>query len=249
MHNVYNSSRSDLLTAVVFGASGAIGGAVVAALQQDKRFGTIYTGTRHAPRLQTASSHTFQFDLTDEASIATAARSLASPPDLVFVATGLLHNDADGIKPEKSWTMIDPTAMNLVYAINAVGPALIAKHFVPLLPKNRRAVFAVLSARVGSISDNHLGGWYAYRASKAALNMIVKNLAIELARTRPLAIAAALHPGTVDSQLSQPFQRNVLPQKLNPPDLAARNLLTVLNSLTPTESGGLYAWDGSKIPA
>jgi NAD(P)-dependent dehydrogenase (short-subunit alcohol dehydrogenase family) len=135
-----------------------------------------------------------------------------------------------------------------VYAANAIGPALIAKHCLPRLPRDRRAVFAVLSARVGSIGDNRLGGWHSYRASKAALNMLVRNFAIELERSNPRAVVAALHPGTVDSRLSAPFQRRVAPGRLFSPDQAAGHLLAVIDKLTPADSGGLFAWNGERLP-
>ena len=122
------------------------------------------------------------------------------------------------------------------------------KHFLPLMPRDRRAVFAALSARVGSIGDNRLGGWHSYRASKAALNMILKNLSIELARTHPQAVVAGLHPGTVDTALSVPFQKGVAADKLFTADYSASRLLAVLDGLTPADSGGVFAWDGARIP-
>ena len=134
------------------------------------------------------------------------------------------------------------------YRINTVGPALVAKHFLPLLPRDRRAVFAALSARVGSISDNRLGGWHSYRASKAGLNMILRNLAVELARSHPQAVVAGLHPGTVATDLSAPFQKGVRPEKLFTPAYSAERLLAVLDGLTPADSGGVFAWDGARIP-
>ncbi len=167
---------------------------------------------------------------------------------MILVATGMLHNDVEGITPEKSLRAIEPDAMARLFAINTIGPALIAKHFLPLLPKDRRAVFAVLSAKVGSIGDNGLGGWHSYRASKAALNMLIRNFAIEMARSHPLAVIAALHPGTVDSNLSQPFQRKVRPDSLFTPDRAAEQLLSVIDGLTPDAAGGLFAWDGRRLP-
>lgn len=135
------------------------------------------------------------------------------------------------------------------YRVNTVGPALVAKHFLPLLPRDRRAIFAALSARVGSTSDNRLGGWHSYRASKAALNMILRNLAIELVRSHPQAIVAGLHPGTVQTRLSEPFQRGVQPEKLFTPEHSAGRLLSVLDGLAPADSGGVFAWDGTVIPA
>jgi NAD(P)-dependent dehydrogenase (short-subunit alcohol dehydrogenase family) len=186
----------------------------------------------------------FHFDLTQERSIAEAARNIG-PVDLLIIATGLLH--ADDIEPEKSLRGQSPEAYAKAFAINATGPALIGKHFLPLLPRDRRAVFAAISARVSSVSDNRLGGWHAYRASKAALNMILRNFAIELGRTHPQAVVAALHPGTVDTPLSEPFQRNVAEGKLFTPDYSAECLLKVIDSLTAEDSGNLFAWDGQRI--
>jgi NAD(P)-dependent dehydrogenase (short-subunit alcohol dehydrogenase family) len=131
--------------------------------------------------------------------------------------------------------------------VNAIGPALVAKHFLPLLARGRSTAFAALSARVGSISDNRLGGWYGYRASKAALNMLIKTLSIELARTRPEAVCVALHPGTVDTRLSGPFQRSVAPDQLFTPEVSGRHLLRVLERLVPSDSGGCFAWNGKAI--
>lgn len=173
------------------------------------------------------------------------AGRLASGVDLVIVATGLLHDDAKG--PEKALTDLDPTWLARTFAINAIGPAIVAKHFLPLLPADRRAVFAVLSARVGSIGDNKLGGWYGYRASKAALNMFVRTASIELARTRPRGIIVGLHPGTVDTQLSKPFQRNVAPGKLFTPATAAAHLLDVIDALKRPDSGNCLDWSGETI--
>ena len=232
---------------MVFGASGAIGRALTGRLTASDEFSAVHAGVRSAAAVPPGATR-FAFDLADEASIVAAAAALAAPPALVIVATGLLHDPLRDIAPEKSWRGLDPAAMAEVYAANAIGPALIAKHFLPLMPRNARAVFAVLSAKVGSIEDNRLGGWHSYRASKAALNMLVKNFAIELARSHPQAIAAALHPGTVDSALSAPFQRGLAPGKLFSPDQAAGQLLAVLADLTPADSGGLFAWDGTRIP-
>jgi len=233
--------------AVIFGASGGIGAAVAAQLAEDSGFEQIYLGSRN-PAPQADPRHVpFAFDLIDEATIAAAAAMVEGPIDLVFVATGLLHRPG-GPAPEKALRALDPAVMAELYAANTIGPALIAKHFLPLLLRDRRAVFAALSARVGSIGDNRLGGWHSYRASKAALNMLLVNFAIELRRTHPLAIVAGLHPGTVDSALSAPFQRGVAPEKLFSPDRSAGYLLDVLSRLTPNDSGGTFAWDGAHIP-
>lgn len=238
---------TDSLHVAVFGASGGIGAALVAALAQSGKAHTIHAGARRAPE-SAGPVHGFAFDLEDEASIAAAAEGFAGhgPLDLAIVATGVLH--ADGLAPEKTWRALSAEAMERAFRVNAIGPALVGKHVLPRLARDRRSVFAALSARVGSISDNRLGGWHAYRASKAALNMLVANFAIELARTNPKAIAVALHPGTVDTGLSRPFQGGVKPDSLFPPERSAAHLLAVLDGLGPTDSGGLFAWDGARIP-
>lgn len=138
--------------------------------------------------------------------------------------------------------------MARLYAINAIGPALIAKHMLPLLPRARKSVFAALSARVGSIADNRLGGWHGYRASKAALNQLIRTCAIEMAIKNKRAICVTLHPGTVDTRLSQPFQSGLAPERLFTPEVSAARLLDVIDALTPAHSGQLFAWDGQPIP-
>ena len=189
------------------------------------------------------------FDLADGGSIGAAAQTIAQDGslDLVFVATGRLTR-ASGIGPEKSYKAITAEGLAEQFAITATGPALVAQAILPLLPRYRRAVFAVLSARVGSIGDNRSGGWHGYRAAKAALNMLVRNFAIEMRRSHPQAIVVGLHPGTVDTSLSAPFQRGVPPERLFAPQIAAKHLLDVLETLTPEASGGLFAWDGTAIP-
>jgi NAD(P)-dependent dehydrogenase (short-subunit alcohol dehydrogenase family) len=165
--------------------------------------------------------------------------------DLVFVATGLLHDDQ--ISPEKTLKSVTAEALEHAFRINTVGPALIGKHALPRLRKDAKAIFAALSARVGSISDNRLGGWHSYRASKAALNMIIRNFAIELGRTRPAAICVGLHPGTVDTALSKPFQANVPASRLLSPTESASALLSVLENANSDQTGSLFAWDGQLI--
>jgi NAD(P)-dependent dehydrogenase (short-subunit alcohol dehydrogenase family) len=230
--------------AAVIGASGGIGGALATALAD--RGAVVHALSRRGWAAD-ARCAAGMIDIEDEASIADAASVLRGegPLDLVIVATGLLH--ADSVVPEKSYRQLSGAAFERYFAVNATGPALVAKHFLPLLARERPAVFAALSARVGSIGDNRLGGWYGYRASKAALNMIVRSLAIELARTHPLAACVALHPGTVATDLSQPFQRGVAAEKLFPPDTSARHLLDVIANLVPSQSGQILAWDGSEI--
>lgn len=187
-------------------------------------------------------------DFDNEASIAAAADHIRAAhliPTRVIVATGLLH--ADGQGPEKSLKDVDPMWMARSFAVNTIGPALVAKHFIPLMPRQAPAVFAALGARVGSISDNRLGGWYGYRAAKAALHMTVRNIAIEWARRNDQSICVALHPGTVDTGLSKPFQGNVAEGRLFDADRSAICLLDVLDGLNPSDSGGIFAWDGTVI--
>ncbi|MBB4858531.1 NAD(P)-dependent dehydrogenase (short-subunit alcohol dehydrogenase family) [Novosphingobium chloroacetimidivorans] len=231
----------------VFGATGGIGAALVAALAERDEVACIHAGGRRLPEAG-AKVRPFAFDLLDESSIVEAAAGMAeAPPDLIVVATGALAFK-DGSGPEKSYRGIDAARMSEMMAVNAIGPALVAKHVLPLLPRDRRAVFAILSARVGSIADNRLGGWHSYRASKAALNMLIRNFAIELRRTHPQTIVVALHPGTVDTPLSRAFQRNLPEGQLTASHEAATNLLGVINGLTPADTGAFLAWDGQRIP-
>lgn len=232
-------SQEQWKRAVVIGTSGGIGSALVERLSAR---GSLVHGLSRA-----AISPADRIELADEASIAAAAARIGrdGPVDLVLVASGLLHGE--GLEPEKSLRDLSPEAFARAFAVNATGPVLVAKHFLPLLPRRGRAAFAALSARVGSITDNRLGGWYSYRASKAALNMLIKTLAIELARTRPEAVCVGLHPGTVATGLSKPFQKGVNADKLFTPAYSANQLLGVLDRLTPAESGGLFAWDGEAI--
>ncbi len=229
--------------AIVIGSSGGIGAALERALAA---MGFAVTGLSRSQGEGQAGDEQ-PIDLDSEASIEAAALCLRdqAPFTHILITTGLLH-DA-GVAPEKALRELDQASLMRLFAINAVGPALVAKHFVPLLPRHGRCVFAALSARVGSIGDNRLGGWYGYRASKAALNMFIKTLAIELARTRPQAICVALHPGTVDTGLSKPFQKAVAPGRLFSPDQAAAHLLDVIDQLTPAQTGRCFAWNGAEI--
>jgi NAD(P)-dependent dehydrogenase (short-subunit alcohol dehydrogenase family) len=233
---------------IVIGAGGGIGGALVKRLAAGPGGGPVLALSRTRPDALPAGVTWGPIDLSDEASIAAAAAAIdaETPLDRVLVATGRLQ--VLGRPPEKSWRHLEAEALMAAFADNAVGPALAAKHFLPRLPRDRRSVFAALSARVGSIEDNRLGGWYGYRASKAALNQLVRSLAIELARQRPQAICVALHPGTVDTGLSAPFQGAVSAEKLFTPDFAAERLLAVVDGLGPADNGGFFAWDGQPIP-
>lgn len=164
---------------------------------------------------------------------------------MIFVASGILHTPA--IKPEKNIKQIDQENLHTLFQINAIAPILILKNFSSLLNPETRSVFAVLSARAGSISDNQLGGWYGYRASKAALNMLLETVSIECHRTMKNLIIAGLHPGAVDSNLSKPFQSNIPKDQLFTPEFSAQQLLQVINKLKPEDSGNLIAWDGEII--
>lgn len=234
--------------AAVFGASGGIGAALCRELAR-RGCGLIYAAARKEPATTGEGVIPLQFDLTSEDSIRGAAERMAvRPPDLVFVASGVLTLDG-GARPERTYRELDGPTMLESFALNAVGPALIARHVLPLLPRDRRAAFAMLSARVGSIGDNRLGGWHSYRASKAALNMLIRNFALELARTHRQAVVVGLHPGTVDTALSAPFQANLPAGQLTAPDMAAGHLLDVVARLRPEDSGGIFDWRGEAIPA
>ena len=223
--------------AIVFGASGGLGSALSTALARSGRFARLCPLSR---------KNDPAFDLLDEKSIAGAARHAASLGDvrLVIDATGFLY-DAQHM-PEKTWRDIAPEAMARAFALNAIGPALIMKHVLPLLPSSGKSVFATLSARVGSIGDNSLGGWYSYRASKAALNQLTHTAAIELKRIRPEAICVALHPGTVDTPLSQPFSRRGL--VVRQPAAAANHLISTIDGLGSDDTGGFFDWRGAPVP-
>ncbi len=249
-------------TAIIVGASGGIGGALAHALLDSGAFAAVVALSRAGdqpvvaddPDRVTRLLHG-TIDLLDEQSIIAAVQGPvaqahagipSAAPRLVLVATGALQGE--GISPpERNLRALDAASLMRSYQVNAIGPALVAKHMLPLLPRTGRSVFAALSARVGSIGDNRLGGWHAYRASKAALNMILRNLAIELARTHPEALCLGLHPGTVDTALSRPFQGGVT-KELFTPAFAAARLLSVVEAATPAQSGQVLAWDGIPIP-
>ncbi|MDH7639394.1 SDR family NAD(P)-dependent oxidoreductase [Sphingomonas oryzagri] len=229
--------------AVVIGASGGIGRALVRCLVESDRFDHVHALARRQIEIEGAEAG--YIDLDDEESIARAASVIGPEIGCLIVASGLLHGP--GMKPERSLGDLNAEQLTRIFATNTIGPALVLKHFAPMTAKDRRVTIALLSARVGSISDNRLGGWYGYRASKTALNMIVKCAAIELARSRPQAICVALHPGTVDTKLSKPFQRGVPPHKLFTAAYSAECLTATLDRLDQSASGQCFAWDGSLI--
>jgi NAD(P)-dependent dehydrogenase (short-subunit alcohol dehydrogenase family) len=241
------SFGADLNVAII-GATGGIGAALASELAACPAVKNVHRLSRAGGGSGEAAG--LPIDLEDERSIEKAAhtlREIAGSLDIVVTATGILH-DGDGLQPEKSWRTMSAPAMQKAFLLNATGPALVAKHFLPLLSNRSKLVFAALSARVGSIEDNQFGGWYAYRASKAALNMLIKSLSIELARRNPAALCVGLHPGTIDTKLSKPFQRSVPEGQLFSARTAARHLLTVLDGLTVEDTGNCYAWDGTRIP-
>lgn len=228
----------------IIGAAGGIGKAMSQYLQDFAEPGNLYRYSR----IGSIQSVSFTMDIADECSVADCAHRLAGdePLDLVIVATGLLHDD-HGMRPEKRLSQLEVDNLAKLFEVNAIGPAIIAKHFLPLLRRDGKSVFAALSARVGSIGDNRLGGWASYRASKAALNMLIKTAAIEHSRSCPESVVVSLHPGTVDTNLSSPFQGNVDAQQLFSPARAASQLVHVIDRLQATDSGGFFAWDGQRI--
>ena len=222
--------------AVVIGNSGSIGSAIEKELS-DQGFKNIIGFNRSSnPRL----------DLLNEETIAQSAQFIKdkdTPVSLVFDATGLLHDDNN--MPEKTYKNIDQIFMRKNFEINVMGPALIMKYFLPLLDKEEKSIFASISAKVGSISDNRYGGWYSYRASKAALNQMIKTASIEMKMKNQNAICLAIHPGTVESKLSKPFQKNDL--TIQSPQESASNIFKILTSSTSKDTGSFYNWDGKII--
>jgi len=221
------------VTTLVIGAGGGIGAALAAATE--------------GPVITLGRATTPALDLLSEPSIAAAAAWVAAQPgplSQVILATGFLHDAR--FAPERAMRQLDPAHMARAFALNTIGPALVIKHLLPVLRRDGRAVFAALSARVGSIGDNRLGGWYSYRASKAALNQVVRTAAIEVARTHREAICVAIHPGTVATGLSAPFAKAGL--ELQTPAQAARRILDVLAGLTPADTGGFFDHLGQPVP-
>ena len=211
--------------ALIIGSSGGIGGAIASALASR---GVAVTGlSRSGDGL----------DVTDEASVAHHLGALAGPFDLILVASGALG------QPEKSIKALGAAGMADQFALNAMGPMLVLKHAVRLMPRDRRAVFAALSARVGSIGDNALGGWYSYRAAKAALNQMLHTAAIEIARTHRQAVVVALHPGTVETSFTEGYGHDK-----QPPDQAAARLMSVIEGLGPSDTGGFFDHKGVAVP-
>ncbi len=215
---------------LVIGASGGIGTALTDAIRA--RGDAVVTLSRRSDGI----------DLTDETSVARGLGGLDGTFDMILVATGALRVSSNG--PEKTLRALDPQTLAAQFALNATGPVLVLKHALALLPRDRRSVFAALSARVGSIGDNRLGGWYSYRASKAALNQLIHTAAIELARTHPKAICVVLHPGTVATDLSRGYPGH----DAVAPSAAAANLLRVIDRLSVEDTGRFFDWAGEAVP-
>ena len=232
----------------VIGSSGAIGNAISKILQNNESIETVYNFSRSTSIKSSKKEKNFFIDIENEDSIKRSVKNIPENIkfDLVFVATGILH-DNDDIYPEKSIRDISEVKLKKVLMVNTIGPTLVGKYFIPFLDKNKKNVFAFLSARVGSISDNKIGGWYSYRASKTALNQIIKNFSIEVKRSNPNSIFVGLQPGTVKSNLSKPFEKNVNSSNLFSPEYSAEKLLKVINDLTLEDTGKFFAWNGEEI--
>jgi len=243
-------------TALIVGASQGIGLGFVRHLLADDRLHRVYATYRNpdtaaelfalqsSPRLTCLS-----LDATEEGEIAQRAANIQAQGDaldLVINCVGVLHEG--DLQPEKGLRQIDAAKLLQYFQVNSIPTVLLAKHLQPLLKKSDRSVFATISAKVGSIEDNRLGGWYGYRASKAALNMLIKTITIEYSRKNPRTIAVALHPGTTDTRLSQPFQRNVPPEKLFPVERTVAQLMAVIEGLTEQDTGAFFSWDGGRLP-
>jgi len=232
--------------AAVFGAGGGIGAALADAIAASGAYDATIRFARRPLTGAPGADAPPLVDVTDEASLAQAAAFAQAQGELrlVVCATGFLHDAR--FTPEKSLKSLDPAHMAHAFAVNAMGPALVMKHFLPLCPREGRFVFAAVSARVGSIGDNHLGGWHSYRASKAALNQFLRTAAIETARARKEAILVALHPGTAATALSAPFAKSGL--DVRPPDVAAADLVRVIEALTPADTGRFFDHKGAPVP-
>jgi NAD(P)-dependent dehydrogenase (short-subunit alcohol dehydrogenase family) len=227
-------------TALVIGGTGGLGAALVQVLQKDTNYSQVLSLSRSsAPAL----------DYADEATLATSAQWVAvqcaaAPLRTVIVATGYLHTDGAG--PERTWSQLDAQYLQRVMLVNAIGPALVFKHFSQLLARDRVTRMVTISAKVGSIGDNALGGWYGYRASKAALNQIVKTASIEMTRRSKLSVCIAMHPGTVATALSDPFSKAGLNVRIA--EVAAAEILQVVHALQPAQTGGFYDYKGEVLP-
>ena len=248
----------DAINALVIGATQGIGLAFVQQLLSERRVVHLFASYRSR---QTAESlwalasqhpgrlHLIQMDITDEDKIEaglSAVKAIAPKLHLAINCVGLLHSERQ--QPEKALRQLNSKNLLTYFQVNSIGPALLAKHLLSLLKHSESSIFATISAKIGSIGDNRIGGWYGYRASKAALNMLLKTASIEYARRSPKTIIVMLHPGTTDTRLSKPFQRGVAPEKLFSTEKTVTQLLSVLEDLTIEDSGEFFSWDGSRLP-
>lgn len=242
--------------ALIVGASRGIGLGFVQHLLRDDRTTCLYATYRQESAELVGLAQEYgdrlvclPMDVTDEAQIEAGMAQIYSRSDrlhLVIYCVGLLHDGA--LQPEKSLRQINAEHLSRYFQVNSIGAILLAKHLLPLLRHDDRSLFASISARLGSIGENQLGGWYGYRASKAALNMLMRTVAIEYGRTSPRTIVVTLHPGTTDTALSRPFQKNVPPEKLFSVERTVTQLLTVMENLTQADSGQFFSWDGTQLP-
>ncbi|MBW4487942.1 MAG: SDR family NAD(P)-dependent oxidoreductase [Trichocoleus desertorum ATA4-8-CV12] len=244
--------------ALIVGANGGIGLEFVQRLLQDDRIAKIYATYRQPESASELLAFRDKYpeqlvclplDITDEAQIAECSDRIQTQVDklhLVINCVGILHEG--DLQPEKSLRQINPDHLGRYFQVNSIGAVLLAKHLSPLFCHSDRNVFATISAKIGSIGDNQLGGWYGYRASKAALNMLMRTVAIEYRRKSPNTIVVTLHPGTTDTHLSKPFQRNVPPEKLFPVERTVTQLLAVIENLELRDSGEFFSWDGTRLP-
>jgi len=250
----------DLTTihALVVGATRGIGLEFVNQLLQDERsvhvFATYRSEQTAAPLLELAKQHPQRLhcvpmDITEESQIEAGIAQIKSVvPNLHFVVNcvGLLHNEQQ--QPEKALRQLNADKLLTYFQVNSIGPALIAKHVMPVLKHKEPSLLATISAKIGSIGDNRIGGWYGYRASKAALNMFLKTASIEYRRRSPHTAIVMLHPGTTDTGLSKPFQRGVPPEKLFSTEKTVSQLMSVLADVKMEDSGEFFSWDGSRLP-
>ena len=230
----------------IIGASGALGNAFLKKLINTNKYSNIHCFSRKTLTINNSRVFSHSIDISSEESISNASNMIPSniSLDLIFVATGILHNNI--VKPEKSFSEISEKNLLEIFTVNTFGPALVMRYFLPKLNKESRSLFIAISAKVGSISDNHLGGWYSYRSSKAALNMIIKSAGIELKRKNKKAIIVGIHPGTIDSNISRPFQKNVK-HKIYTPKEAAQNIYNISTKFSDEMSGNMYDYKGIEI--
>ena len=246
------------MNALIIGANGGIGLGFVKKLLHNSQINKIFATYRQpksATNLLALEKqypdviHCITVDISNETQITQAVAKIREQEkslNLVIYCVGLLHDTQ--LQPEKSLKHIQTEPLLRYFSVNSIGAVLFAKHLLPLFRHQDKSLFAAISAKVGSIEDNRLGGWYGYRASKAALNMFMRNIAIEYRRSSPQTIVVSLHPGTTDTPLSQPFQKNVPAGKLFSVDKTVTQLLTVIENLTSEDSGGFFSWDGTPLP-